>query len=73
MPFAVLLQGKHGKQINLDAISKQEALQLFKHSINKKDNKEKQKQRILTRTIITNLLQWITKVLSGVSVSTGIR
>ena len=33
-------------------------------------NKEKQKQRMLTRSI-TNLLQWFTKVLSGVSMSTG--
>lgn len=36
----------------------------------KKDNKEKQKQRKLTRSI-TNLLQWFTKVLSGVSMSAG--
>ena len=67
-------QENHGKQINLDAISKQEAPPLLEHFFleirqTTKENKGKEYE---TRNI-TNLPQWFTKVLFGASMSTSSR
>ena len=66
-PFAV-------KQINLDAISRQEAPPLLKHFFleirqTTKENKGKEYE---TRNV-TDLPQWFTKVLFGASMSTSSR
>ena len=67
-------QENHGKQINLDAISRQEAPPLLKHFFleirqTTKENKGKEYE---TRNV-TDLPQWFTKVLFGASMSTSSR
>ena len=67
-------QENHGKQINLDAISKQEAPPLLKHFFLeiKQTTKENKGKEYETRNV-TNLPQWFTKVLFGASMSTSSR
>ena len=66
-------QENHGKQINLDAISRQEAPPLLKHFLEIRQTTKENKGKEYETRNVTNLPQWFTKVLFGASMSTSSR